>query len=97
MQIPVLIESVNGNGYRVTTGLTLTAEGATREEALREMSHALQARLSGGAEIASLEVSAAEHPLTPFAGMFEDNPLYDAWQQCIAEVRREKDEEPESP
>jgi len=99
MHIPVLIEQVDSNGYRVTTGqpLTLSAEGATREEALQQMRKALQARLSSGAEIASLEVSAAEHPLAPYAGMFKDNPLFDAWQQSIAAYRRQIDEDQECP
>jgi predicted RNase H-like HicB family nuclease len=99
MQIPILIEPVSGNGYRVTTGqpLTLSAEGATREEALRQLHQALQARLSTGAEITCLEVSAAEHPLAPYAGMFKDNPLFDAWQQAIAEYRHQVDGEQEGP
>jgi predicted RNase H-like HicB family nuclease len=99
MQIPVLIEAVRSNGYRVTTGppLALTAEGATREEALQQLRRALQTRLSAGAEIAPLEVSAAEHPLAPYAGMFKDNPLFDAWQQAIAEYRRKVDENEEGP
>jgi hypothetical protein len=35
--------------------------------------------------------------LAPYAGMFKDNPLFDAWQQAIADYRRQVDEEPESP
>jgi predicted RNase H-like HicB family nuclease len=95
MQIPIFIEPVNGNGYRVTTGLPLglSAEGATREEALQRLRQALQVRLSAGAEIAPLEVSTAEHPLAPYAGMFKDNPLFDAWQQAIGEYRQQVDEE----
>jgi predicted RNase H-like HicB family nuclease len=99
MEIPVLIEPVDSNGYRVTTGqpLTLSAKGATREEALAHLRQALQARLRAGAEIASLEVSSAEHPLTRFAGMFRDNPLFDAWQKAIADYRQHVDEDQETP
>ncbi len=95
MQIPVLIEPMDSSGYRVTTGqpLALTAEGATREEALGQLQQRLQHRLNGGAEIALFEVSAAVHPLTPFAGMFKDNPLFDAWQQAIEDYRRQADAE----
>lgn len=91
MQIPILIEPVNSTGYRVTTGqpLALTVEGATREEALQQLRQALQTRLRAGAEIATLEVSVGEHPLAPYAGMFKDNPLFDAWQQAIADYRQE--------
>ena len=93
MQIPVLIESVNSNGYRVTTGqpLALSAEGATREEALRHLRDTFHNRLTTGAEVLPFELSAAEHPLAPYAGMFKDNPLFEAWQQAIADHRHEDD------
>jgi hypothetical protein len=99
MQIPVLIEPIDNNGYRVTTGqpLALTAEGATREEALGQLRQAWQNRLRAGAEITPFEVSATEHPLAPYAGMFKDNPLFDAWQQAIADYRRQAEEEAEGP
>jgi hypothetical protein len=99
MQIAVLIEPVDSEGYRATTGqpLALTAEGATREEALRELRRVLATRLSAGAEIALIEVSAAEHPLAQYAGMFKDNPLFDDWQRAIAEYRRQMDGEQEIP
>jgi hypothetical protein len=32
-----------------------------------------------------------------FAGMFKDNPLYDAWQQAIVEYRRQREEEQDGP
>ncbi len=94
MQIPVLIEPMDSTGYRVTTGqpLALTAVGATREEALGQLRQCLQHRLSTGAEIALVEVSTAAHPLAPYAGMFKDNPLFEAWQQAIDDYRRQADE-----
>src|SRR5690349_19395676 len=98
MQIPVLIERMGNNGYRVTTGqpLSLTAEGATREEALGHLRQSLQNRLSAGAEIALVDLSGPANPLAPYAGMFKENPLFDAWQQAIAEYRQ-ADEEAEAP
>jgi hypothetical protein len=101
MQIPVLIEPTNNHGYRATIGppVAMTAEGATREEALQHLREVLQRRLSAGAEIAPFELGATEHPLAPFsgAGMLKDDPLFEAWQQAIEEYRRQKDEEPEGP
>jgi predicted RNase H-like HicB family nuclease len=96
MQIPVLIEPLETNGYRATTGLPLvvSAEGATREEALLHVQEALQTRLSEGAEIAPLEVP-LQHPLARFAGMFKDNPLFDEWQQAIADYRQQVEDDPE--
>ena len=90
MQIPVLIEPVNSNGYRASTGqpLALTAEGSTREEALQQLHQALQQRLRAGAEVVSFELGdATTHPVAPYFGMFKDNPLFDAWQQAIADRR----------
>jgi hypothetical protein len=90
MQIPVLIEPVNSSGFRATIGqpLAMTAEGETREQALGQLRHALQQRLSAGAEIAPFDLVATEHPLAPYAGMFKDNPLFDAWQEAIADNRQ---------
>ena len=70
MHIPILIERVNGNGYRSRGGeqFALSAEGATREEVLAALQSQLQERLNGGAEVASLEVTSGPHPLARFAG-----------------------------
>lgn len=97
MQIPVLIEPLPNNGYRASTGLPLpvSAEGPTREQALSNLQQVLASRLSAGMEIASLEVPAAEHPLARFAGMFKDNPLFDEWQQAIADYRQQVEDDPE--
>ena len=97
MQIPVLIEPCESNGYRATTGppLALSADGATREQALFHLRQALQRRLSAGAEIATLNVPGPQHPLASFAGMFKDNPLFDEWQQAIADYRQKVEDDPE--
>jgi tRNA(fMet)-specific endonuclease VapC len=96
MQIPILIERVNGNGYRSRGGeqFALSAEGATREEVLAALQAQLQERLRGGAEVISLEVSPGPHPLAHFAGMFKDDPLFESWQKSIAKYRREVDADP---
>jgi hypothetical protein len=73
----------------------LTAEGPTREEALRLLRQAWQHRLQAVAEIAPLDLSAAEYPLAPFGGTFKDNPLFDSWQEAIADFRRQAEEEGE--
>jgi hypothetical protein len=45
----------------------------------------------------SLEVPAPQNPMARFAGMFEDDPLYDDWQLAIAELRRQADADPDYP
>jgi hypothetical protein len=101
MQIPVLLEPVAGNGYRArgVEPFGLSAEGATRAEALEKLREQLQSRLRNGTELVSLEVAAlpASNPWVEFAGMFKDDPYFEEWQQAIAENRRKMDEDPEIP
>ena len=77
MQVSVLIERVPGNGYRAKGGepFCLSAEGATRDEALQELRHLIEAKVSAGAEVVTLDVPISDHPWLPFAGMFRDDPL----------------------
>ena len=92
MQITVLVEPMNGKGFHATA-FGITAEGATREEALARLKDQVQARLSRGAEVVALEVTPEEHPLMKFAGMFKDDLIFDEWQQAIAEYRDEIDKD----
>jgi len=96
MQIPILIEPMNGNGYRSRGGeqFALSAEGATREEVLAKLREQFDARLRNDTEIVSLDVPAEPHPLAQFAGMFSDDPLFESWQKSIAKYRRETDANP---
>ena len=97
MQIPILIEPMNGNGYRTRGGeqFSLSAEGASREEVLIKLRDQLKSRLRHGAEIAALDLPVEPHPLARFAGMFKDDPLFDRWQKSIVKYRRESDADPE--
>jgi len=97
MQITVLVEPMNGQGFRASCGepFRATAEAATREEVLKKLQDELQARLKNGAEVVTLEVSDKEHPWLKFAGMYKDDPLFDEWKQAMAEYRDqiEKDDD----
>lgn len=97
MQIPVLIERLDGKGYRARGGepFALAAEGPTREEALLKLRGLIQGKLSQG-EIVSLEVPARDHPWLKMAGMWDENdPLVREWVEIMAENRRRADEEPD--
>jgi hypothetical protein len=98
VQIPVLIEPIDGRGYRARGGepLPLTAEGPTREAALAQLKEQLQARLQGGAEMVSLELTPTS-PFAEFVGMFKDDPLVEDWKQAMADYRRQIDQDPELP
>ena len=97
MQIPILIEPLAGNGFRARgcEPFALTADGATREEALHKLGEQLRARLKAGAQIVPLEIAEQDNPWRQFAGMFEGDPLFDEWQSAIAENRRKADEDPD--
>src|SRR5947208_2042193 len=64
MQIPVLIEPIDGNGYRARGAepLGFVAEGPTRETALAKLKELVQARLRQGAEIVSMDLAQEPHP-----------------------------------
>ncbi|HEX3146953.1 MAG TPA: hypothetical protein VHR66_02660 [Gemmataceae bacterium] len=96
MQIPILIEPVNGTGFRSRGGepFALSAQGATREEVLGKLRDQLESRLREGSAVVSLDVPADPHPLAEFAGMFKDDPLFESWQKSIASYRRKADADP---
>lgn len=50
MQIPILIERIESNGYRASGGepLAFSADGTTQEEALANLKAKLHDRLRGG-------------------------------------------------
>jgi hypothetical protein len=94
MKIPVWIEPVSGNGYRAKGGEPFpeVGEGATPDQALEQLKNGLQRRLAGGALLVELDLTAAEHPWLPFAGMFrEQDPVIQEWL-TIMKQRREEDE-----
>ena len=99
MQIPVLIEKVNENGYRARGGepLALSADGASQEEALANLKEKLQARLNNGATLLPLELPSATHPLTEFAGMFKGDPLLKEWKKSMKAYRRKVDKDANKP
>jgi hypothetical protein len=97
VQIPILIEPVAGNGYRARGGepFAVTAEGATRDEALAKLKELWQSRLSNGAELIQMDITAPRHPWMVLDGIYKDDPLFEEWKQAIADYRRKIDEDPD--
>lgn len=89
MEIPVLVEPIPGKGFQAKGGepFAVTAQGATREEAVHKLVEIIRTRIQGGAEVIPLEVAAGESPWMQWAGMFTDDALYDDWQKAIQERR----------
>ena len=99
MDIPVWLERVDGNGYRARAmdPLGLTSEAPTRDEALKKLRELIAERLAAGAELVRLEVPGSEHPLARFAGDLRDDPLLEAWEEAMADYRRQIEEDPNIP
>lgn len=90
MQIPVLIESVPGNGYRARGGepFALVGEGATPEDALAQFKSCVSAKLRDGARIAAVEIQPADHAWLPFAGMYQEtDPIVRDWLDTVRQER----------
>ena len=98
MEIPVLIEPVPSKGFRARSGepFGLTAEGATREEALQKLRELVARRIADGAELISVEVGPFQHPWARFAGTWaQDDPFIAEWEKEVEEYRKRMDEDPD--
>jgi hypothetical protein len=98
MQIAILVEPVTNNGFRATCGppFAVSAEGATRDEAVDKVELLLRDRLSDGVEIVAAEVPAraVENPWVKYAGMFKGDPMFAEVLEIMKENRRKDDEDP---
>ena len=96
MTYNAVLESRHGRSYKATVlgWPDCSAAGATRQEALAKLREALRKRLSE-VEIVPLEMDLPEdaNPWVRFAGMFEDDPLFEEVLQEIEADRRALDAE----
>jgi predicted RNase H-like HicB family nuclease len=93
VQIPVLVEPVADNGFRAKAGepVPVTAEGATPDEAVRNLRAALDRQLKNGRQLLAMEVT-QENPWLALAGMHDPkDPLVQKWKQEMAAYRQEDD------
>jgi hypothetical protein len=101
MEIPVLVEPVDNNGYRARSGepLVLEARGATAEEAVKNFKALLATRIAAGANVVAVEVPGpTPDPWLKGAGMYNpEDPLVQQWMKNMADYRREIDEDPNVP
>jgi predicted RNase H-like HicB family nuclease len=98
MQIPVLVEPVANNGFRAKTGepLSLSADGATPEEAVRNLRAAIDRQLKNGKQLLSVDIT-AENPWLAMAGMHDPNdPLVQEWKKEMAAYRKEVENDPDA-
>ena len=99
MQIPVLVEPVADNGFRAKAGepLPLSADGATPEEAVRNLRAAMDRQLKDGKQLRSVEM-ASDNPWLAMAGMHDPNdPLIQQWKQEMTAYRQGIEDDPDRP
>ena len=90
MKIPVLIEVTEDHRFRATGGepFAPAVEADTAEAALDMMRRGILERVAQGGRIAAIDLPAGTSPWRQVFGIFDDDPLFDEWQQAIAENRR---------
>jgi predicted RNase H-like HicB family nuclease len=69
----------------------ITAQGATKDEAIHSLRRILDTRLKT-ANVVALEIP-VEQPWLQTAGMFKDDPFADELDTVLADYRRERDAE----
>lgn len=99
MKIPVIVRSISNNGFRAEGALpiSVTAEGATRAEALEKLRQVIKDHLSGGTELTYLDLGEPENPWLKIAGAYVNEPYFDDYLQAIAEYRRQVNDDPDRP
>ena len=76
---------------RVRQWPVIVVEGDSEEEVLRQAQADLQALLTGG-RIIQLDLDESEeHSWQPLAGMFADDPDWEAFQESVQQYREEVD------
>jgi len=101
MEIPVLIERVDGDGYRArgVEPFGVTGEGPTQEDAVRRFRELVESRIAAGAKVVRVNIQQREeHPWESFFGTWDaSDPAIKRWEKLVEEYRREIDEDPNSP
>jgi hypothetical protein len=100
MQIPILVEPIEGGRYRARAGepFALSAEGVTADAAQFQLSLLLAERVRDGARLVLLDVPedpSSAHRVLLFRSdeLYKTDWAYRELQEAIAENRRREDEE----
>jgi hypothetical protein len=97
MDVSVIVEQVQNNGYRATAlvPIPLVAEASTRDEAVNRIRALIGERLSR-AELIQVQVPApvSANPWLAIAGTWRDHPDVHEVMENIQEYRREVDADP---
>lgn len=94
MQIPILIEKIEKNGYRATAGslFDFTVEAPTRDEVLHKARTAIAEKIRAGAEVVQLDLP-LDNPWLRQIGIQDPNdPFIQDFKAILEENRRAADE-----
>lgn len=105
MEMQVVVERVEGNGYLARTPLGWSAEGPTPEEAVRNLQQEATRKLAGGATLTTIRVPTTNqkfmrvpddpNPWRALIGTWDPNdPVIQEWRRIIEENRRAADDDP---
>lgn len=99
MKIPVLVIPVEKDRFEARAGepFRTSAEGQTRDEAMGKLQAQIAESITSGAEVREIDVPTGTNPWLGVVGMYQNGPLFDEWQQAIAENRRQIDTDPDAP
>lgn len=91
MEIAVWVEPISAGRYRASA-LTLSAEGATADEAREKLHLLVQARLAQGTQVTNPVAPDSKWP--PTAGIWDgDDPVIAEWKRIMEENRRAEESE----
>lgn len=100
MEISILLESIENNGYRATTLAPepLVAEAATRDGAIEQLRELVRGKFSNS-ELVRIDVSVPgeEHPWKSIAGSWREHPDAADFEQNVSEYRKNVDSDPGRP
>lgn len=94
MELPVLIEPLTDRpGYVARLGdpFALSAEAATPDDALRQLTDALHRRLGAGARLTSISMPEPPTPALGRGGWLPNDDLTREWLEAVEGYRRECD------
>jgi predicted RNase H-like HicB family nuclease len=95
VELAVLVQPVEGNGYRAwcSDPLAASAEGATREEALSRLREVIEQQFRGGVEVVRLHIGGVfPRTATP---IWPDDQITQDWLAGIAAARAAADQKPD--
>ena len=98
MQIPVVVETLGEGQFRAEAPppFSVAAEGASSDEAVRNLRARIEQEFSNGRKIVMLDVPIdSENPWMKYAGHLKDETFLSDFQSALAEYRKQRDPDDE--